>query len=110
MQGKSGISSPDLSLLSLDTGSSGNIADEPTQIEATDDGRTYPVEPVSEPESGPESDEAPLEEVFAAEEVFATVEEAYTYTVEEVPAPLDDAWGFPTTAKSGVKKKKKSKN
>lgn len=96
-------------MLSLGTGSIEDITyDEPAQAEVIDDDQVYPTELVLEPQSGPEADEAPVEEAYAVEEVCATVEEAYT--VEEVPAPLHDAWDLPTTLKSGMKKKKRSRN
>jgi hypothetical protein len=75
--------------------SSEDITDDRTaEVEAMDDDQVYPTEPVSEPQSGPEHDEAPVE---------------VSYAVEEVPELLGDAWGFPKTVKSGEKKKKKSR-
>jgi hypothetical protein len=99
IQGKHGTSSPDLSLLSLNTGSSENVtSDGPKEVESIDDDQVYPTGPASEPqlepELEPELDAAPFE---------------VAYVVEDVVEPPDDAWGFPTTVKSSKKEKKKSK-
>lgn len=95
IQGKHGTSSPDLSLLSLNTGSSENVtSDGPKEVESIDDNQVYPTGPAPEPQLEPELDSAPFE---------------VAYVVEDVVEPPDDAWGFPTTVKSSKKEKKKSK-
>ncbi|KAF3020902.1 hypothetical protein E8E12_000061 [Didymella heteroderae] len=95
VQGIPGESSPDLSLLSLKTGSSEDITDdEPAEVEAIDDDQVCPTEAVAEPQSGTELDEAPFEVAHA---------------VEDVPVFPDDARGITTTVESGGKKKKKSR-
>ena len=95
IQGKHGTSSPDLSLLSLNTGSSENVtSDGPKEVESIDDEQVYPTGPASEPQLELELDAAPFE---------------VAYVVEDVVEPPDDAWGFRTTVKSSKKEKKKLK-
>jgi hypothetical protein len=95
IQGIHGTFSPDLSWLSLNTGSSENVtSDGPKEVESIDDDQVYPTGPASEPQLEPELDAALFE---------------VAYVVEDVVEPLDDAWGFPTTVKSSKKEKKKSK-